>query len=43
MQGNDQLYFNEKESVKLANIDKMNNYIKAYPTLKQKLNTIGKF
>ena len=43
MQGNEQLYYNDKERVNLVSIDKMNSYIKAYPTLRHKISQIGKY
>lgn len=39
--GNDQLYYNEKENVKLTNVERMNNYIKAYPAIRNRVSKLG--
>jgi hypothetical protein len=43
MQGNEQLYYNDKESVKLVDIEKMNGYLKSYPQIRDRLAAIGHY
>lgn len=43
MQGNDQLYFLEKESVKLVDKDRMNQLILLYPSVRESVAKIGRY
>ena len=43
MQGNDTLYKCDKESLKLADLEKMNGFIKRFPEVRQKIAEIGRY